>query len=347
MKRILLSVTAVLFFSSAGYAAQQGTVSPAVISALDAMSGAGDNRQGWNSSLGEIENTTAVLVDLNTKISREYQSLNARLQGIQSEISEQQKKNSRLEAMIQERREALDAPDDGRPEKVQSDKELETLRALVTSVKARLNAADSRIALRKLKVQELELEKRLLLRDSQSHSDASLNILRQSVQSQKDRVAAQKGQALYVQQKMNDLMSIDRPYLKEANGYARANMALKTDLTRITARRDELGGQLNLLLEKKNQLSAEPDAKRAQAVFARKQAQDACIVTLQERKAVLQAQAKGHAITEADLTARIKDISEENQRLEAALGNTRENIAVLEYRINTLTRYKNRNVQKN
>jgi phage shock protein A len=67
------------------------------------------------------------------------------------------------------------------------------------------------------------------------------------------------------------------------------------------------------------------------------------IAKLGARKNELEARMSGAVVPEKDLEAQIKALQGQNGLYETQLENLRENIAVLDYKINTLERYRNRN----
>ena len=324
--------------------ASQGR-SLAVMSSLDRASGI-DNGSGWQSSVSDIEKTTAVLVDLNNKLSREFQSLNTQLSTIQTGITTQQQKNAMLAAAVEDRRKELGSPSDFKVRQTKAQKEVQALQALEASAKARMQSADSRIALRKLKVQELELEKKSLLLDDQARAGSTLKVLEQSVQALKDRVTAQKTQTAYVRLKINELMSVDRPYIKDANRYVNENAALRAELAKVTARKLEVSGKVDAAQQQNDQLALAPEIKHTRELMARRQVLKGRITVAQAKIKALAERDKDVVVTVSEVADQIKSLETENKQLNEILGDTRENIAVLEYRINTLTHYKNRNGQK-
>jgi hypothetical protein len=318
--------------------------SAAMASALDRVAAAG-NGVSWRDSLARIEATTATLVDLNARLTRENRALNAQLSGIQSAIASEQRKNADMLAAIDEHRKAVPGTDGFSRKRKQSQKEIDSLAMLVASARARLAAVNSGIALHQLKVQELELEKRILVADRQSRSGLTMDVLRQSIQAMKDRIEAQQKQTVYVRQKISELNGIDRPYIADAKTQAEANAALRSDQARLAHRQAELSAQISAAIEKKASVSTGSAAagRHFRELHARKAALDERVSVARDKKAKLTALASQQAVVVKDLPAQIKGLETENTRLEEKIGNMRENIAVLEYRINTVTRYKNRN----
>ncbi|MBF0595290.1 MAG: hypothetical protein HQL22_10035 [Candidatus Omnitrophica bacterium] len=364
-KTILLTVTGIMI-ASWGFAADRNVLS-AVDAALDNASKAkkvpaaqidpvqlgAETAPVWRSSLADIEKTSGSLVETNRKLAQEHNRLNDQLTAMEAAVTAQRQENERQLAAIEERRRIIDAPSaEGvfRQKIAKAGRDLQALQPQVSQAQARLKAVDNRIALRKLKIQELELEKKSLMLDRQSKSSSTLGVLKQSVQLLNDRVASQNEQIKYVQQKINELQSIDRPYLKEARQYEADNAKLKNDLAQLTAQGADLLKQLDAAVDKKGKAVGN-NAKKLADLTARKQALQARITASQAKKEGLAAkvdeQTDSQAVKASELAAQIKDLETENKNIELALGNVRENIAVLEYRISTLTRYKNRNSTKN
>ncbi len=131
------------------------------------------------------------------------------------------------------------------------------------------------------------------------------------------------------------------------------NAKLKTDLASLQVQREEVLQQLNAAATAKKDTAVAADIRRRKSLIARKDSLETQIAAAQAKKDSLMAAAKVFSDAEANkvnaaaLAEQIKSLETENKALEESMGNVRENIAVLEYRINSLTRYKNRNSTKN
>ncbi|MEI6438315.1 MAG: hypothetical protein WCO69_06170 [Candidatus Omnitrophota bacterium] len=320
----------------------------AVSAALDRMSEGGEAPR-WRSSLGDIEQATSVLVEANRKLTSEYQSLSARLDSFESDLAAQQKKNAQIEADIAERRAVINTPVSSSPEKqklTQAGKDVREAKLAADAAQARLKAVDSKLDLRRLKAQELEIEKKSLLMDRGARAVSTLGTLKQSIAALKDQVESQKGQIDYVSKKIADLKSVDRPFLKDASQLVAENAKLKDELTPLMVKRGDLLKQVDAAVEAKNKAGMAPEAKKSGDLAARKMALETRLAAAQSKKEERDADIKASAVDREALGRQTKDLEAENKRLEEQMGNVRENIAVLEYRMNSMTRYKNRNQHK-
>ncbi len=348
MKKIILfTVIGAMVASIAGAAMEDNNA--AVSAALDRMSRRNDSPR-WTSSLVEVEGAAADLVDANRKLMTENQSLLAAQAALEADIRVQRQKNSDQASVVAERRAELNLPASGRAERQklsQSEKDIQQARGEVSLAQARLKAVDSKLALQKLKVQGLEIEKQSLLMDRDARTVLTLGTLKQSIVSLKGQVDSQKGQIDFVRQKISGLKSVDRPDLKEAGQLIADNVKLKSDLALLMAQRTELLAQIDAAVEKKNKAGTSADVRRLADLSARKAGLESRIAAAQARLDSLTAQANTSTVNATALTAQIKGLEDENKALEESMGNVRENIAVLEYRMNSLTRYKNRNSNKN
>ena len=194
---------------------------------------------------------------------------------------------------------------------------------------------------------ELEIEKKSLLMDHGARTGSTLSVLKQSIAALKAQSDSQKTQIVYVRQKISELKSVDRPFMKEAAPLATINASLKKDLADLAAQRQDLMAQIDAAVQKKLQTGLPSDVRRFGELSTQKAALEARIADAQAKKDRLAADSKEHVRKGADLASQIKSLEIENKALEESMGNVRENIAVLEYRINTVTRYKNRNSTKN
>ncbi|MBF0386839.1 MAG: hypothetical protein HQL20_03170 [Candidatus Omnitrophica bacterium] len=348
MKKLILLTMAGVMFSSMAYAVRPEAES-AVNAALDQISQGGVAPR-WKSSLGGIEEAIAVLVEANQRLMQEYQALSAQMSALEADITSQHQKNNEQDSALAARRAEVSVPAaDGveRQKLALLGKDTEQARLAAAAAQSRLKSVDSKLGLRKLKVQELELEKKSLLMDRNARTVATLGLLKQSVKSLKDQADYQKSQTEYVRQKIAALNSVDRPFLKESGQLLADNTKLRQDLAKLMDERADLLKQADSAVDKKNKAATGADSKRLQDLTTRKASLETRLAAAKAKKDKFTAIADSYAVDSAALAVQIKGLEDENKALEEAAGNVRENIAVLEYRMNSLTRYKNRNSNRN
>ncbi len=160
-KIILLTIVGIIILSPAWADAVDNTA--VVNAALDQAT-----RQGaapvWKASLGEIENSVAVFVEANKNLNEEARALEAQQSRLEEAINTQRQTNAEQAAALAARREELDAPaasGAGKQRLAQMEKNTTAAGNAVTAAQARLKAVDSKLALRRLKIEGLELEKKI------------------------------------------------------------------------------------------------------------------------------------------------------------------------------------------
>ncbi len=303
----------------------------------------------WGGSLDEIKQSAAVLLDVNKELLREYELLNRQVVVLEAAVLAQRRKNTDLATSLESHQQAIKVRQDAgdmNQQIARAEKDLLSARQSALSFQERLKESEEETGLGQMKIQALQLEKQALLFDRQGRSGSVLEVLQQSVRSLKDRVVAQQAQTAFIREKINELTGIDRPHLKEARQYTQDNARIRSDLTRLTRERDELLAQIDAAIEKKNGVALNSGMREAKTLIVRQQALENRVAAVQARKQELALLSEKQKAQAEDVARQIKELETENRQLESSMGNVRENIAVLEYRINTVTRYKNRNTAK-
>lgn len=328
-------------------AARTGT-DAAVNAALDQLTQQREVRP-WTSSLGEIENAAAALVESNRRLTAEYRALSNQLSAMEAAVKAQRQRNGDLERTLAAHQQEVGTPSTTGSEKqrlTEVERQVREARTAALSLESRLKAIDNKLALRQLKIQELDLEKKSLLLDRNARAGVSLGLLKQSVRTLKEQADTQKAQIDFTRQKISGLNAVDRSYLKDLARVSAENDKLRQELAQVSAERSERQKSVESAAERKN-AAASPEARRWQELNIRKAALEARAAAAQARKEQLATVTEASTVSLAALTAQIKGLEDENKGLEESMGNVRENIAVLEYRMNSLTRYKNRNANRN
>ncbi len=122
------------------------------------------------------------------------------------------------------------------------------------------------------------------------------------------------------------------------------NAGLRDRLRTLQADDDAARAKLNTLDDKKTKACSEPNIARVRELAARR---EALAGQLQDNSIKLMALKKDNAADgQDDLSATKADIEKldrQNVAMDQEIGDLRENIALLEYKINTLQRYTDRN----
>ena len=300
----------------------------------------------WSSSLDGIEATTTTLLETNNKLGEEYRALNSEVANLNREILKQGQTNASYEDAIRQKNGALDLPAQAEEVKARiakTEKEIAQAKNTLAGLKARQQSANSRVALRRLKLKQLELEKQAALLNQNTGGKTISSSLEAEVKNLKEQLANQKEQARDIQERIDALNNSDAQEAARARQLSEENQSLKADL----AKRAQAEQDLGILARGEVPPGTDP---KVQAVFQSYQELETTKRTLKEnitkltaRKGQLDAHVLGAGVTEKGLDAKIKATQEQNRQLEEQIENLRENIAVLDYKINALERYRDRN----
>lgn len=348
MKKIILTGVGLLAVITAA-----GSASSDVLSAVDAelnrLSASPKPEARLETSMSSMQSTAEALLTENAGLQREYKDLLSQVVAAEAAVDVQRKKNADQLAALEARRRELESPSvtgELRQKIAAVEKDTASERGMLNAAQARLQAADSKTALLKLRVQELEIEKKSLLLERRERSSSTLNVLKQSIRSLKAQVDSQKKQVEYVNKKISELMSIDRPYVKDVRQQIAETARLKAELDKIIIQRNELQRLIDAEAEKRDKFLSAPEQKPLQEKLQSKQQLTERVAAAMKLRKDLVEQAKVQEVSASEVADQVKKQEESNKELEDALANLRENIAVLEYKVNTIARYNNRNQLK-
>ena len=345
MKRVIFLFLGIVGFASILSAAEQDAfvVTPPVSTAQDQA--AQQPAFQWQDSLGGIQKTTAGLLEINRKLAQEYSSLSEEATGLQAEIDQKNAQNKGLQEEIVTRQMELLAPvEAGGPvhdELVLTQKAIAQEKQVVSVLNVKQKSLQSRSALLQLKIKELELDKRALLVDQKTRQDlvplegkAELSRLTESV-------ASLRGQEQYLREKIAGISHVTAPRNAEDPKISRDRMPLQAEASVLAQEKADLV----LRLKERSALMNSSSYKRYLDLAGRKEAFTKQSEDLKKKKALLEAQISQVPVTppSQDAQGQIKNLNDENAKIDEEIGDLRENIAVLEYKINSLERYQNRN----
>jgi len=300
----------------------------------------------WSSSLDGIKATTTTLLETNNKLGAENRALNNEIIGLNMEVLKQDQTNKSLEEAIRQKNDAFDLSaqaDEVRAQIAKKEKEIAVAKSALADLKARQQRVTTPIELRRLKLKQLELEKKAALLNSKANGNSVISSLEDDIKNLKERIAAQKGQEQYLQEQIAALNNKDDPKTARARQLFEENQSLRADLEKLTKEEQELATMARGELPSGTSLKVRADFQAYQDQEKSKRDLKDKIAKLEARKNQLEARMLGAGLPEKDLDAQIKALQGRNSEFETQLENLRENIAVLDYKINSLERYQNRN----
>jgi DNA repair exonuclease SbcCD ATPase subunit len=198
------------------------------------------------------------------------------------------------------------------------------------------------MALRRLKLKDLELQKKAAQLE---HGDGSATMasLEDEVRKLKDKAKEQDQQEQSLREQVEALTKKDDPETARQRQLYEENRSLKAELEKFDDRRKELEVLARGELPPGTAPEVQANFQKYQLVDAEQRKIKEDVAKLSTRKDELADHLLTAGDTDRDLEEKVKIMQEGNRVLEVNIENMRENIAVLDYKINTLERYRDRN----
>ncbi len=303
---------------------------------------------GWTSSLGQIQQETDQLLLVNDQLSQERARLNAELASLQEGLSAQREKNQKALLSLEERRSGagpLGNVAELKSRIPEQERVFERQKADLARLKAREKNVENRIALHKLNIAELELEKKTLLLDKKVKEEVAAGKEKTDLQKLQDKVVSQTEQQKYIRTKIDTLKRNAPPYIGDAEAEVVTNATLKGQLASLEAKRQAQNDAQAKLSEERVALEKNKAVNKVLIASERRDALQSELTTLKEKQKNVQAVLEAKAEEAGDkapavMVEEMKAIEGENKRITEEISNLRENIAVLEYELNSLERYR-------
>ncbi|MBF0619961.1 MAG: hypothetical protein HQL19_07330, partial [Candidatus Omnitrophica bacterium] len=297
-------------------------------------------------SLGSIQETTQVLLQTNDQLKAEYQKLQADIGALENTIAAVRAKNKEQRAAFTQRKADIESPSDIAAVKQQiaaKDKELADRKNSLAPGQARLASADAKLSLRRLQVAQLELQKKALLVDLRVRDEALFVKMQNEISRLAAQIRAQREQEDFLKTKLHELQNVDLPYVRDARHIADVNKKLKENLLLLAHDRDAAEDALAEIKKQRAVREADLNVRRYDELTRSKPELEAKLKALKAEKEALDKAAAEVIAPNADAEADIANYAKQNKFIEQQSADLRENIAVLDYKVSTLERYKNRN----
>ena len=304
----------------------------------------------WKSSLGEIQQAASTLLETNSKLNGEARQVKGDLASLQAQIEQQRVKNAQISDEIVQLRGKAEENND--PEQISRFKgiladrgqQIQSQKETLDALRARRGSAESRVALARLRVASLEVDKKSRDVDAKFRDEAAINAMRGQNATVRDKIVKAGQQVNLLGEKTAELNHVDNPYILQVREVSAQSGELKGRLADVQAKKSALQSQLDGIMADKLKAEKDRNVLRVQKLLVDR---DALQLTLKANSEKLDAlknelAEKAPAVPGSSLVDMNK-LQKQNAAMEELIGELRENIALLEYKVTTLQRYKDRN----
>lgn len=303
---------------------------------------------GWTSSLSEIQQETDQLLLINDQLAQERDRLSAEMASLQKKVVQQRDMNQKNLLALEERRSGsgpLGNASDLKSRIAEKERALERKKADLLRLKARDKNVDERMAVRKLKSAGLELEKKALLLDRKVKQEVAAGKAKTELQQLQDKVVSQIEQEKYIRTKIDALKRKAPPYIDDAKAELEEAGRLKQELAGLESKQQALRQEQVVVSEKRALLEKNKVVGKALSLNDRRDTLRTELEALKEKqeKSQITLQVKeGEADGDKGVFSmdEMKAMEAENKRINAEISNLHENIAVLEYQLTSIERYR-------
>lgn len=297
----------------------------------------------WKSSLGEIQNTASSLMTENAQLTAENQLLMTQVKGLEAGLAEARGQGEAIvrQAMGQDRN-IVDELARLRQQVEAGDGEVVAQKGALLVLKTRLGEAKRRSSLAQLRASDLELEKKAHELDGHARSNTVLSGMRTEIGQLKSRIVLIQDQTRQLLQNAAELGKVERPYWLRIREIMALTTSAKERLEALKSEKERYSVKLNDLKALQARPGRYRNARRIQQLQAERTVLETRFKDYTARLEALQSNTpdntKGY-----DPAGIVTQLEGKNKNVEMEIGDLRENIALLEYKVNSLQRYKDRN----
>ncbi len=304
----------------------------------------------WKSSLGEIQEASAVLLETNSALTSEHDQLKQDLVQLQGKIDTWRRQNAKIademSRMQARSRQADDPAALARLKGLLAQRELaiKAQQDARSSAQLRRGSAESRVALLRAQMSAMDITRQEREVDMKAQDIARIQAVKAETERVKDRAAITDKQVQLLSVKTQELARLQTPYLPEARNLARTNGQIKERVQSLLVMKAQEQSQMAQMSAQKNRADADVQIQRLRQLLAQRDELQARLKDATEKLEALKA-LKPEDLKEnvsAD-EAQAQKFERQNAFIEDEIGNLRENIALLEYKLTTLERYNGRN----
>jgi hypothetical protein len=356
-EKLLLIIGIVLFTFSQGVFARADTgnkaAADATLTAYELGAVPEDQPLGslprWRSSLGEIQQASKVLLETNFKLTQEARQLKKDLDGLQKQIEQQRVRNVQLSDEITQGRGKAqndDAVETLRLKEALSDRkqQIQSQKDMLASLKARRGSMETRVSLAQLRLDKAELDEKTKSVDGKLQDGVTLNAMRVQNEKLRDKIVEGERQVVLLGEKTEELKGVDNPYIASMRDDFMKNAELRERLADLREKTRQQQSAFERVAVMK--LAAEKDLSvlRVQKLLNDRELLQLRLKENSDKLFVLKNDLLGQAVVVPGISsADIDKVEKQNAAMESLMGDLRENVALLEYKVTTLQRYKDRN----
>jgi hypothetical protein len=214
----------------------------------------------------------------------------------------------------------------------------------LSALKSRRGSIDSRLTLVRLRAAELEVDKKSRAVDVKFRDDAAVNAMRVQNASAREKILKSEQQVKLLEEKAAELGRVDNPYAVQIRDLAVKSKELKERYKDLQTKKIAQRAQLEQIAADKFKAEKDRNVVRVQKLLSDREALQARLKANSEALEVLKSTAVAQTPVVAGFSAADMDnLQKQNTTMEEIIGNLRENVALLEYKVTTLQRYKDRN----
>ncbi len=304
----------------------------------------------WKSSLGEIQRASAALLESNSALTAEHNQVKQELEQLQAKIDAERTGNAKMADEIAQwqakGRQAGDPVEIARVKALLAQRELEVKEQqdALAAAKLRRGSAESHAAVMRVQVADLAVVAKMHEVDMKAQSGVRIEEVRAETERVKDRTAITAEQIRLLGEKTAELAALKTPYLPQAREMVRVNAELKGRVASLSSMKEQALAEMSQLDAAKGLANADVRVQRLRQLLAQR---DEMQAHLKDNTAKLEAlnTLKPEELVDpmTDDEAQAQKIERQNAFIEDEIGNLRENIALLEYKVTTLERYDGRN----
>ncbi|NTV28787.1 MAG: hypothetical protein HGA80_01775 [Candidatus Omnitrophica bacterium] len=300
----------------------------------------------WKDSVGDIEKTSASLMEEHTRLAGDNSRLSAQLKAANAAIQEQKALSQKHLTELQQRKSYIETPQNVLAAKTglaEAERSVARKRMDLSCLQTKMRALDTRINLRKLKLSDLSLQQQTLAMDQQTREHFAGSALRSEIASLTAKLESQTEQDKLIRGKIASLQGGNRQIIDEARAQSADATAFRQRLAEAAEQEIKLREQLAGLKARKLGMNNDKSVRRYQALAEARQVASSRVARMEEQLRSLEksrpaAGNKMSEMREAQIT-----LEKGNKALSGEIDDLRENIAVLEYKISALERYQGRN----
>ena len=335
-------------------AGSNGAVAEATLTAYELDAAPADQpldaQPRWRSSLGEIQQASATLLETNSKLNTEARQLKNDLNALQAQIDQQRVKNAQLSDKIAEGRGKAQENNDQaqifRLKEVLADRgrQIQSQKEMLAVLKARRGSIDSRVALARLRVAGLEVDQKSRNVDGKFQDESAMSAMRVENQRLRDKIGKGELQVKLLAEKTDELNHLDNPYIPQTREFSVKNSELRKRWTDLQDKKNAQQAQFEAVAAGKLKAEKDHNVLFVQKLLSDRDALQVRLKDNEERLTALKNEKAGPDKTIDGVSlAEMDKLQKQNAVMEELIGNIRENIALLEYKVTTLQRYKDRN----